>query len=124
MEIQKGFNYGFDGSKCEKCGGKCCTGESGNIFINNEEIEKLSKHLKLSIEEFRAKYLKKVSFKMSLKEKKFENGYACVFFDEEHRKCGIYAFRPKQCRTFPFWDYFKTHQKELEEECIGICYLP
>ncbi|MCC3132597.1 YkgJ family cysteine cluster protein, partial [Campylobacter jejuni] len=25
--------------------------------------------------------------------------------------------------TFPFWEYFKTHQKELEKECIGICYL-
>jgi len=43
-----------------------------------------------------------------------------LFFDEAQRNCGIYELRPKQCRSFPFWEYFKTHTKELEEECIGV----
>ncbi|MDO4673782.1 YkgJ family cysteine cluster protein [Campylobacter sp.] len=124
MKTKRGFNYGFDASKCAQCGGKCCTGESGHIFIDAKEAARLSEHLKLSIEEFKTKYLTKVGAKMSLKEKEFEDGFACIFFDEARRNCGIYALRPKQCRTFPFWDYFKNHQKELEEECIGICYLP
>lgn len=60
---------------------------------------------------------------MSFKEVECEDGFACIFFDTQKRNCSIYDFRPKQCRTFPFWEYFKTHQKELEKECIGICYL-
>ncbi|MBF0985426.1 MAG: YkgJ family cysteine cluster protein, partial [Campylobacter sp.] len=30
---QNGFSYEFDASECELCGGKCCTGESGYIWI-------------------------------------------------------------------------------------------
>ena len=33
----------------------------------------------------------------------YENG-DCVFFDNKSRKCGVYAARPRQCRTWPFWD--------------------
>jgi len=65
-------------------------------------------------------YLQKIGAKFSVKEKPFEGGLACVFFDEARRNCGIYELRPKQCRSFPFWEYFKTHTKELEEECIGV----
>ena len=28
----------------------------------------------------------------------------CVFFDGKTRKCRVYAARPRQCRTWPFWD--------------------
>lgn len=32
----------------------------------------------------------------------------------------IYEVRPTQCRTFPFWDYFKTRVDELKLECPGV----
>lgn len=123
MILKEGFKYGFDESKCESCGGKCCTGESGNIFVNQEEIRLLREHFKLDELEFRERFLRKVGFKFSLKEKEFEDGFACIFFDIKRRNCSIYALRPTQCKAFPFWDYFKTHKKELEKECIGITYL-
>ncbi|EFC32987.1 TPA: YkgJ family cysteine cluster protein [Campylobacter jejuni] len=123
MIFDKNFSYAFDENACEKCGGKCCIGESGNIFASKEELEALRKHLNVESKEFTEKYLKKVGFRMSFREVKFEDGFACIFFDTQRRNCSIYDFRPKQCRTFPFWEYFKTHQKELEKECIGICYL-
>ncbi|EAH5223183.1 YkgJ family cysteine cluster protein [Campylobacter jejuni] len=123
MIFDKNFSYAFDENACEKCGGKCCNGESGNIFASKEELEVLRKHLNLESKEFAEKYLRKVGFKMSFKEVECEDGFACIFFDTQKRNCSIYDFRPKQCRTFPFWEYFKTHQKELEKECIGICYL-
>ena len=31
---RSGFGYEFDASKCERCGGKCCTGESGYIWVS------------------------------------------------------------------------------------------
>jgi uncharacterized protein len=27
----------------------------------------------------------------------------CVFFDAAARRCTVYALRPRQCRTWPFW---------------------
>jgi Fe-S-cluster containining protein len=28
----------------------------------------------------------------------------CVFFDNQTRKCRVYEHRPRQCRTWPFWN--------------------
>ena len=123
MLRQSGFDYEFDYSKCAECKGKCCTGESGYIWINSAEISALASHLALSKSEFTAKFLEKHGYKFSIKEKVYENGYACVFFDEKNKNCSIYEFRPSQCASFPFWDYFKNHFNELEEECIAVRHL-
>lgn len=122
MIVKSGFKFSFDESACAACGGKCCTGESGNIFVSHDEIVNISNFLKLSQEEFRKKYLHKVGFKLSLNEVKYQDGFACVFFDTEQKNCSIYEQRPTQCRTFPFWEYFKTHKEELKKECMGVCF--
>lgn len=119
---EKGFEFSFDESACERCGGKCCTGQSGNVFASNDEIALLAAHLGLKFDEFAQIYLRKVRWKWSFKEVEFENGFACVFFDTQRRCCGIYELRPRQCRSFPFWEYFKTHKEELKQECIGVCF--
>ena len=49
---EKGFEFSFDESACERCGGKCCTGESGNVFANNDEITLLAAHFGLKFDEF------------------------------------------------------------------------
>ncbi|PPK60706.1 hypothetical protein B0F89_11721 [Malaciobacter marinus] len=118
---ENGYNYCFDANVCSCCQGNCCIGESGYIWITKEEIDNLSRYLNISLEELRLKYLKKVAYKYSLKEIKLEeNNYACVFFDLKKRQCSIYEARPTQCRTFPFWDYFKNNEKEVYEECPAI----
>ncbi len=115
------FKYSFDPSGCESCGGKCCIGESGNIWINKIEIEKLSKHLNLTLDELRVKYLEKRGYKHSFKEVQLsKNNYACIFFNLIKKQCSIYEFRPTQCRTFPFWDYFKNNKEEGIKECPAI----
>ncbi len=118
---QVGFEFVFDSSLCANCNGACCIGESGYIWISKEEISKLSTHLNLSIEEFSVKYLIKVGYKYSLKEVELsKENYACVFFDIEKKQCSVYEFRPTQCRTFPFWDYFKTNKEEVFKECLAV----
>lgn len=118
------FAFSFNSSACNTCGGRCCTGESGYIFCSITEMEQISAFLKLPFNEFTQKYVKKVGYKFSLIEKPYNNEYACVFFDEESKKCSIYDVRPKQCRTFPFWDGFRdTTSKDYElllEMCPGI----
>lgn len=115
-----GFEYYFDRQNCATCGGKCCTGESGYIWINDDEISKIAAKFEILKEQFMALYLEKVGIRYSIKEKIYNGGYACCFFDEENKNCGIYEFRPNQCKTFPFWDYYKKHFSELEEECAGV----
>ena len=121
--ICSGFDFSFDESKCASCGGKCCVGESGYIWINEDEIANLSEFLGFSKEKFKELFLFKVGTKFSIKEKPYENGFACVFFDEKNKNCGVYEFRPAQCRSFPFWEHFKEHFDELEQECIAVKHL-
>ena len=117
---KEGYAYAFDARTCETCGGRCCTGESGNIFVNNEEIKAITVLLKTDIVTFYERYLVKRGYRFSLKERQVGDSYDCIFFDRVRAICTIYSVRPLQCRTFPFWDYFKTHIDELKNECPGI----
>jgi len=118
---KEGFDFSFNPKACEECGGKCCIGESGYIWVTPLEIDKIANFLNLSSEEFKKNFLIKVGYKFSIKEKKLDkNNYACWFFDEKTSKCLIYEVRPNQCKTFPFWDFFKTNKEEVKKECPGI----
>ena len=117
---QDGYSYSFDVSACATCQGRCCTGESGYIYVTKSEIENIAKLLNLEVREFVAKYLFKKMYKYSIKEIKYNNSFECVFYDRESNGCKIYDARPTQCRTFPFWDYYKTRIGELKLECPGI----
>lgn len=117
---QEGFSYAFDPSACASCGGNCCTGESGNIFVSVTEIKGIAKLLEMDESEFRRTYLRKEGFRYSLKEKIVNGSHDCVFFNRSQNGCSIYQARPLQCRTFPFWDYFRQRVDELKAECPGI----
>jgi len=123
MELieSEGYSYKFKPSECETCGGHCCTGESGYIWAKYDEIEKMAEFLNLSVEDFAIMYLKKVKHRYSLIEKQLDkDNFACIFFDESIKRCSIYPVRPRQCRTFPFWEQFKNNEKEVREECPAI----
>lgn len=120
MIRQDGFNYEFDSNKCDECGGKCCVGESGYIWINEDEIRSLGEYLGYKTELFKEIFLEQFGNRYSIKEKPYKGGFACIFFDEKNKNCSIYEYRPNQCRSFPFWEHFKRNFKELERECIGV----
>ncbi len=117
---KEGFSYAFNQDACVTCTGRCCTGESGYIYVSKEEIFTISDLLKLSVNDFGVKYLFKHGYKYSIKEQVYEGSYECIFYDRESNGCKIYEARPSQCISFPFWDYFKTRVDELKEECPGI----
>lgn len=121
FDFKDGYRYSFNSLACATCGGHCCRGESGYIWINYEEIDKFSSYLKLTVEEFSTTYLMKVGHRYSLVEKELgANDLACVFFDENAQQCSIYEYRPSQCRTFPFWEMFKNNEDEVRAECPGV----
>lgn len=118
---KEGFDFGFDPQGCDTCAGNCCIGESGNIWINNQEIEILRKHLNITENKLRNDFLEKRGYRYSLKEVQLgKDDYACIFFDLEKKQCSIYEARPIQCKTFPFWDYFKNNKEEVIKECPAI----
>lgn len=117
---QDGYSYSFDPSACSACQARCCTGESGYIHVNSREIEDISKFIGMGIEDFTQTYLFKNGYKYSIKERKFADSYECAFYNRETNGCSIYEVRPIQCRTFPFWDYFKNRVDELKLECPGV----
>ena len=116
-----GFEFSFDPNGCNSCKGNCCIGESGYIWINAQEMQALAIHLGLSIEELKKIYLNKIDYKFSIKEVKLSsNNFACCFFDLDKKQCSVYDVRPTQCRTFPFWDYFKENKEEVYKECPAV----
>jgi uncharacterized protein len=99
--------------RCTGCG-DCCTGAPGYVWVNADEILQLAQQIGLSAEEFEDTYTRKIGIRRSLKE--FPNG-SCVFFDEEKRKCQVYQARPRQCRTWPFWDSNVKTESAWAETC-------
>lgn len=87
--------------QCTACG-DCCTGAPGFVWVNKDEISAIAACIgETDVEAFERLYVRKVGIRKSLKE--FPNG-DCVFFDDQSRKCKVYEARPRQCRTWPFWD--------------------
>ena len=79
----------------------------------------MAERLGLGVEEFADQYTRKIGARRSLKE--FSNG-DCVFFNSESRQCEVYDLRPRQCRTWPFWDSnlkSETAWKRTCRECPG-----
>ena len=100
--------------QCTQCG-NCCTGAPGYVWVNKEEIAALAKEKGLDdMRQFEQIYLRRVGIRKSLKE--FANG-DCVFLDGQTRKCTVYKSRPRQCRTWPFWDSNLRTQDTWKETC-------
>jgi Fe-S-cluster containining protein len=100
--------------KCSQCG-DCCTGAPGFVWVNREEIAALAALVgEPDVEKFEREYVKSVGIRKSLRE--FPNG-DCVFFDGESRKCTVYGARPRQCRTWPFWDSNLSSPEAWERTC-------
>jgi len=70
--------------------------------VNHEEISALAEAVGLgSAAEFEQLYVRNVGMRKSLRE--YANG-DCVFFDAKTRRCAVYGARPRQCRSWPFWN--------------------
>lgn len=104
--------------ECTRCG-NCCTGAPGYVWVDDEELKKLAAMRGESLREFTAVYTRTARGRRTIREK--ANG-DCVFF-ERGTGCTVYANRPKQCRTWPFWDSVIESQETWEktaEGCPGI----
>ena len=86
---------------CTQCG-QCCATTAGDyyVYLTDEESERIRTHLQLSRNWFRRRYLQR----LEEGEQVLASGpdERCIFLDAKG-KCRVYAVRPVQCRTYPFW---------------------
>ena len=118
-----GFDFCFDPGACKTCNSRCCRGEPGNIWATDQEVQAICDLLEINLIDGLERYFKRVGNRFSITEIAQGSDCPCVFL-LPGKGCSIYGARPVQCRTFPFWKYFKTRVQELCDECPGVTRLP
>ena len=101
--------------QCTRCG-KCCTGEPGYVWVNDAELRAIAEFRGEPVEEVTGLYTRLTSGGRTLREK--ANG-DCVFYDRT-AGCTIYPVRPRQCRTWPFWESNVATPRAWQHTC-EIC---
>jgi Fe-S-cluster containining protein len=105
--------------ECSQCGACCTThGEYSYIYVVDAEVQAIAHYLGLERSEFEARYCGRDGDWIVIR----AEGPSCPFLGVDKR-CGIYPVRPKQCRTWPFWDVNlerKRWQGEVSATCPGI----
>ena len=109
--------------ECIQCG-RCCSGPGeGYIWVTKPEIEFIADFLKMTKDELRRKYLRRVSLRTTIIEHYTTKD--CIFLQniDGQRRCIIYPVRPSQCRTWPFWSDNLTNPdawNKAAEKCPGV----
>ncbi len=111
--FEKGLKFG-----CTGCG-DCCRGPGGYVWVNETEIGRLAASLKLTLDEFGRRYLRRTWNGLAFVDAPSGD---CVFLGKDGR-CTVYALRPSQCRTFPWWPEVLRDEQAWEGEkrnCPGL----
>jgi len=106
---------------CKQCSA-CCRYESGFVFLSEKDLDNLAEALKMDRKSVLSVYCRWVTDwegqeALSLKEKANKD---CILWD---RGCTVYASRPLQCITFPFWKSILSSNESWEiaaSGCPGI----
>ena len=104
--------------ECSQCG-DCCTGAEGYDWVNQAEIDAMAARMQITSELFEEQFVRRVGVRRSLTERP---GGDCVLLDAETRGCTVYEDRPRQCRTWPFWNSnlkSAASWNEAAESCPG-----
>jgi len=101
--------------ECTQCG-DCCSGPEGYVWVNQAEIDQLAAAVGMEPGEFEAALVRRVGVRRSLRERA---GGDCVLLDGQTRRCTAYEARPRQCRSWPFWDSNLRSPQAWSEAAAG-----
>lgn len=87
---------------CKKCPAYCCT--YTDIEVTSRDIDRLARHFDLNYAQAEERFTKDddkktVRLLRHKQDRIFDS--ACMFLDQEKRRCTIYEARPGVCRKFP-----------------------
>lgn len=100
------------GTNCSKCG-HCCSYGSG--YTQEEELEPIAKHLKVSVEELKTRFFdkknvfNKITYTPKLNRKSELPFGECIF--QKNNLCTIHEVKPLHCRV----GNCKEHGQDLSE---------
>ena len=105
--------------ECKPDCGACCTnhGDYAYVYLVGDDLARLAALLELTEEECADRYTELEDGDRVLR----MDDPACPFL--EGSRCGVYDARPRQCRTFPFWNESlssRTRWRGLRKFCPGI----
>ncbi len=116
--------------ECTQCG-HCCTGPTGFVWVSNDDLRAIAALLGSSAEGIERDFTRILHGRRSLTEVRTKHGFDCVFLDRDSQPgralCRVYAARPMQCRTWPFWPENLRHPRDWQRAgttCPGINHGP
>src|SRR5437899_2643622 len=98
--------------ECTRCG-KCCAGFPGFVWVSDEEVRAIAEFRGETRDEVIGLYTRYINGNRSLREKL---NHDCTFYDAE-QGCTIYPVRPRQCRTWPFWESNVSTPEAWQKTC-------
>ncbi len=105
--------------ECTGCGA-CCSGVGDrHVFLAPGEARAIAGELGITLAWFRRRYLTRTADGDPVLRMR---GGACTFLRADGR-CAVYAARPLQCRTYPFWPEVVNSRRAWRREaarCEGI----
>jgi hypothetical protein len=99
---------------CTRCG-RCCTGAPGYVWVNAEEIAAIATYRNETLEQFSKRFVRRVGGRYSLVERPRGD---CIFWSSESG-CTVYAARPAQCQTWPFWPENIADRESWDRACVS-----
>lgn len=110
--LVQGARFACQGQGC------CCKarGPYGYVYLSLEDRRRLAAHLGLPTSSFTRRYCQRTDGEFHLKEPDKD----CRFLKD--CRCSVYAARPAQCRTWPFWpeNMRAAAWREVRATCRGI----
>jgi hypothetical protein len=105
--------------ECTQCGNCCRThGEYAFVYLAPADVAAMSAELGMTPGEFRRRWCRSI------------DGYTALVMDEPgcpfltaDNRCAVYRARPKQCRTWPYWQENldrETWEGPVQSCCPGI----
>ncbi|MDQ6653594.1 MAG: YkgJ family cysteine cluster protein [Acidobacteriota bacterium] len=106
---------------CDKCVAYCCS-IYDRVQVTPRDIRRLAAHFRLLPEAASQRFTKLFGKERILRRKADRLlGQACMFLNQETRKCNIYHARPAVCREFPdtsrcaYFDLIEFERKQQDD---------
>lgn len=94
-----------------------CCAQPGEVWLTEEDRDRIAAHLGLSAEAFLERYCEDDGdLRLTI-----PSSHSCHFLLQNG--CSIHDVKPVQCRTYPFWpEHVRTRAswKKLERVCPGV----
>lgn len=110
---------------CARCPGYCCS--YARIAVTDFDIARLARHFDIAPEDARERFTyryRTADLDEQLLRHRKDHVFAstCRFFDQDLRRCTVYAARPGVCRKYPedhrcgYWEFLKFERVQQGDE--------